>query len=538
MDGKNDNLQQKINEALREAAEDVSITKGDTDAIRNFRAQNSRLRKLLKDLSDKLTALLERQKKAKSNYISASLKQSIQAPIEENTMAQQLETTYKQLAQAQRDLKFLQQKYDKNPNTDKYYGLLDQLTEKEKETEKQLSERNTIDKMLKEKSQTFDTIKSELGQDDRKKALNDEVRTLKDKFKELNKKDKDYELQAQKKNEYIMTLESKFRLICDKTGYNPESEQVVQRTKWDPKKLDAAKKKPKVLNTNWKVNPDEAGDEEDEPIELTEQKMNEMRKKIADFKKTEKTNDSTNKKEIVDLKEQYEKAKKMREDLEKKSLEKEKSSYVLACKVRELHRVARNQNVLPPLQDEDIKVKNQSIKGRIGDHLIKSTLLYKGYRKDERGSSKYGVDFNDREAIQDRKVRISQFNAWHDGTKVVGIQAQYRTPENDIIKGEAHVKDSKVQAYEFKVEQDDYLKEISGFLDKKEEVIECLILTSFKGQSQKMGESGKDSKLFKLDINELEFPAILFGTLREGEKSWLSRIGVFISSEEIEERMN
>jgi len=164
-----------------------------------------------------------------------------------------------------------------------------------------------------------------------------------------------------------------------------------------------------------------------------------------------------------------------------------------------------------------LKVKNAPYKGyRRGDSFLKSTLLYKGFRKDERGSSKYGVDFDDREYLQDKKVRIASIKVWHDGSKVVGIQAEYRSVDGSIVKGGQHLSKNieSQNPAEFNLEKDDYVKEISGFLDKKEETIECLILRSFTGMSLRIGQPKNNSKLFKLDINELEYPSILFGNMR------------------------
>jgi hypothetical protein len=168
------------------------------------------------------------------------------------------------------------------------------------------------------------------------------------------------------------------------------------------------------------------------------------------------------------------------------------------------------------LQEDELRIKNVGQKGyRRGDSLIKSGVLYRGYRKDERGSSKYGEDFNDREYIADKRVKINQVNVWFNEGKVVGIQGIYKTIVGEKIEGGQHcIKPDQSKLQEIKMTEDDYLKEISGFLGGKEEYIECLILTSFKGEVYKIGQPSGTGKNFKLDINELEFPACFYGTIR------------------------
>ena len=39
----------------------------------------------------------------------------------------------------------------------------------------------------------------------------------------------------------------------------------------------------------------------------------------------------------------------------------------------------------------------------------------------------------------------------------------------------------------FAIAEDDYLKEVSGFISKDEDSIQCLIFTTFKGEGQKIG---------------------------------------------------
>lgn len=176
-----------------------------------------------------------------------------------------------------------------------------------------------------------------------------------------------------------------------------------------------------------------------------------------------------------------------------------------------MNRLARYHSVLPPATPS---------KGlRRSDSVIKSTLLYKGFRRDERGNNKGATDWSDKDIVGENKVRINEVKVWFDKEKITGVAFNYITEKGDSIKGEDYVLDpDNSQSETLEIKEDDYLKEVSGFINKDEDVIECLILTTFTGEGKKIGISGgKDSKLFKLDINELEYPSIAYGSIK-GEK--------------------
>jgi hypothetical protein len=206
-----------------------------------------------------------------------------------------------------------------------------------------------------------------------------------------------------------------------------------------------------------------------------------------------------------------------------------------------LNRLARSSSGVGGDEPKPIQGK----KGASKSDVSKSTVLYKGYRKEERGSNKYGNDFNDREFIQEKKTKIVQVTVWFNSSKILGLNAHYKPAQGEVIKGGEHyVKQEGATEETFALNGDDYLKEISGFMDKKDEGIECLILTSFNGEVHKFGKPSGTGKNFKLGVNELEYPACFFGTIRgkliemndilEGKENWLSRIGVLIASEELD----
>lgn len=171
---------------------------------------------------------------------------------------------------------------------------------------------------------------------------------------------------------------------------------------------------------------------------------------------------------------------------------------------------------LAPLDNAEPQVGNGKVpKSPEGEDVKTSQQFVKGYRRDERGREKKGEEFTDQPKVGEDKTKIYSIKAWYEGDKLLGIQASYVKKDGTTIEGEAHVKDPNAKNTVFKVNpKEDYIKEISGFMDRSGGNIECLIMTSFKGESQKVGQPQKSSKLFKFDINELEYPACIYGTMR------------------------
>mmetsp|Transcript_33323 Transcript_33323/g.30278 ORF Transcript_33323/g.30278 Transcript_33323/m.30278 type:complete len:227 (+) Transcript_33323:505-1185(+) len=194
-----------------------------------------------------------------------------------------------------------------------------------------------------------------------------------------------------------------------------------------------------------------------------------------------------------------------------------------------------------PLDEEE---KNQSKSPGRNDKdkdEPKKNIPYKGFRKDERGRVKAGQEFNDKELIGEERARIVGLKVWKGNGKITGVKAFYKIGKG-LLEGDTHLIDNSsftFEEYNFE-EQGDYVKEISGFIDRSGGAIECLIVTSFKGDTKKVGEPTKNSKLFKFDINEMEYPACLYGTLKETENgSVLSRLGVLIAVDEpVEEQID
>jgi hypothetical protein len=117
-----------------------------------------------------------------------------------------------------------------------------------------------------------------------------------------------------------------------------------------------------------------------------------------------------------------------------------------------------------------------------------------------------------------KDTRIVGFTFWHNSKNITGIQAIYKDSLNRQIEGSVNVSEvAKNQSKEdsLQLAPGDYIKEICGYLDKNEKYVQSLIITSEKGESKRIGSSTSESKLFKLDINEYEYPSILYGAIEK-----------------------
>lgn len=220
---------------------------------------------------------------------------------------------------------------------------------------------------------------------------------------------------------------------------------------------------------------------------------------------------------------------------------------MLQTKLKDLSRLVRHHALAPLQKEEELALKEASeaqIKAESAPHrrnlkvstkkdvpipkkpqpyhllveYAKHNFNSKGYRKDERGKvlkEEEGFNFNDKDIVGKQRVKIIALDVWHDDTCITGIQGVYENETGDVIEGSGQVKNpEKSKLVTFETLEEDYIKEITGFINKSETVIECLILRTFRGETMKVGTASKDAKLFKFDINEVEYPAMFYGSIR------------------------
>lgn len=141
-----------------------------------------------------------------------------------------------------------------------------------------------------------------------------------------------------------------------------------------------------------------------------------------------------------------------------------------------------------------------------------------GMRMEEVGKATKNTEaFSDQELFTNKKDwRITGVTVWMNKKAVSGLMARYRDSNGETIQGNMHGI-SAVQhsdnGQEIKFQAGDYLKNISGFLDKSETYIQVLKFITAKGETHEVGKVGNTSKPFEFDINEYEYPAVIFGGL-------------------------
>ena len=173
---------------------------------------------------------------------------------------------------------------------------------------------------------------------------------------------------------------------------------------------------------------------------------------------------------------------------------------------------------LQPRETQDNRYQPKKPAAQAIIESVKQNFQNKGYRKDDVGkllSEKEGENFSDKEAVGKAKVKIIAIDVWYDDDKIIGVQAVYEDSDKEIIEGGPHVLNPEgCKMITFETLEEDYVKSISGFMSKDETVVECLIFRTFRGEHMKINKPNKDSKLFRFDINEFEYPAVLYGSLK------------------------
>ena len=138
-------------------------------------------------------------------------------------------------------------------------------------------------------------------------------------------------------------------------------------------------------------------------------------------------------------------------------------------------------------------------------------------RKDERGKPKTIAKlFDDMDVLKDKKgAKIIGLKVWQGTLGLSGFQAFYRCDGENLVNGIENLRQSSVndKTNYFLFDDDDFITQITGFIDKTESYLQALILYSAKGVSEKLGEQTNDSKLFKYDVAHSEYPVCFYGAI-------------------------
>jgi len=554
--------------------------KSEEDVLNKLKLENAKLRKELKSISDDLTVLLEKKKTKKVDKPTQYVKDIVSnVGISEQGLRSELENAYKQLERLQKELSSLKGKYDSEATYSKYQELEENLRTKEARVDQLQGQKKILDKKVRDHEKILDALINEAESNSKVNNLAEEARLLRERIKEAERKKESNDKQAQNKKDYITKVSAELNEL------KKEFSRVQQITKFEPpqEKPVAQKNTEKVIITP-KNGVSTAG-RKSQGLEFNEENYEKLKKEWKILKKAQELRSRMNKYDVNTLHDDLDNWKKMRVDKEQKIAEKVKEISILNSKLKDLGRIVRHQAVAP-LQSKELetnttketsqdairtsdlrtslikreaynasRVRNgsklkkdaSSPKKLQPNHLLveyaNKNFQSKGYRKDEKGkpvSEEEGVNFNDKDVVGKQRVKIIALDVWHDEQKINGIQAVYENDKGDVIEGGPHVVNpDKSKIVTFETLEEDHIKEISGFTDKNETTIQCLILRTFRGETMKIGQPHKDGKLFKFDINELEYPAVIFGSIIEGQNGdgRLARLGVLITSETVEERL-
>ena len=161
--------------------------------------------------------------------------------------------------------------------------------------------------------------------------------------------------------------------------------------------------------------------------------------------------------------------------------------------------------------------RNQVPVKSVEDQQKVAIMKSKGFRMDEIGhkGEKENQEFSDYNHVGQQKVKISLVKVWYDSEGIAGIYAEYLTKSGERIKGVENILDKTgYKTAEFVATDGDYLGSISGFINREENCIESLTFVSAEGVTTSVGKSKRNSKAFKFDINDFEFPSMIYGCVK------------------------
>jgi len=192
--------------------------------IEKFQLQNANLSKEIKALSEQLPRLLEKEKeksRANKNQYSAQEASGPDAEVQK-----ELNNVYQQINQHQKAMKSLQTKYSSSATKDRYKDVENRATVKDKEINRLEAEKKSLEKTLAEKEKAIDTLREQIGADSKVPMLQNELKELKKKLQDANNRATGGEsesdnAQVQRLKDEIGKIKETYRLMLDKTGYDP-----------------------------------------------------------------------------------------------------------------------------------------------------------------------------------------------------------------------------------------------------------------------------------------------------------------------------
>ncbi len=159
--------------------------------------------------------------------------------------------------------------------------------------------------------------------------------------------------------------------------------------------------------------------------------------------------------------------------------------------------------------------RNQVPIKSIEDQQKVAIMKSKGFRMDEIGQKGDSQEFSDYNHVGQQKVKISLVKVWYDSEGIAGIYAEYLTNTGERIKGIENILDkSGYKSAEFVATDGDYLGSISGYVNREDSSIESLTFVSAEGVTTSVGKAKRNSKAFKFDINDFEFPSMIYGCVK------------------------
>jgi len=508
------------------------------ESIESLKSKNTHLRHELKSLNEQLDVLLSKKRPHKSDVHGSPGRGSPIPKIgadPEKKLAMELESAKKQLDIYKREWRLCKKRYEEIDDPTKLIKVEQNVIEMESLIAQNTAHNKALTKEMREKNKLIDFLQNAAILNPKESVKGDGVELMRKKYDQAEYKEERLKQQAESKEDYIHNLEVELEKIrqsfargLEITGYTEEalkrpSNNTNRRTKAQsvskvrvPPLTDRGVMKPGAYA--WRNPSLEEG-----RLEFTLSNFNKLQQEIKILEKADVVKEKSRHRDLQALQGHVIAAEEAKTELDSTLGERERELETLKQVYQELNNVLLINHVQVP------SFERKRIKPTDSPKAAKDEAHNKKEEKAAKPVAPKKGDFNDKDILGNRKVKICGIRVWHNGERLSGIQAIYRLPDGEKLEGKKHIEDAyKYKAVKFDMESGDYLKDLTGFLNKEGDCVECLIFKAKSGQVRKVGRASADAKQFRFDVQKDEIPAIIYGSVTSKRFLFLGKVYLMI----------
>jgi len=489
------------------------------ESLESLKSKNTHLRHELKSLNEQLDVLLSKKRPHKSDIHGSPGRGSPTPNIganPEKKLAAELESAKKQLEIYRREWRLCKKRYEEIDDPTKLIKVEQNVIEMESLIAQNTAHNKALAKEMREKNKLIDFLQNAAILNPKESVKGDGVELMRKKYDQAEQKEERLKQQAESKEDYIHNLEMELQKIrqsftrgLEITGYTEEAlKRPSNNTNRRTKAQSVSKVRVPPLTDRGIVKPGAYAwrnpSVEEGRLEFSLNNFNKLQQEIKILEKADAVKEKSRNRDLQTLQGHVMASEEAKTELDSALGERERELETLKQVYQELNTILMMNHVqVPSFERKKLKPTEAAKDDKRVEKSepVKPVVPKKG-------------DFNDKEILGNRKVKICGIRVWHNMERLSGIQAIYKLPDGSKIEGKKHIEDSyKYKAVKFDMEEGDYLKDLTGFLNKDGDCVECLIFKAKSGQVRKVGKASADAKQFRFDVQKDEIPAIIYGSV-------------------------